>query len=368
MMSKEEPTEEERKWKHAREKIRRFERKRDQKRAGISNSKQPKRRNRNRIFTVDADTRYWNCGKMSWKCRNSLPLHFLGEKNRNIGSTMMTPMFSSCFSNGQVTPHFIFRNKCQRCAHAFDMSLSNFRLLKPGETCPDCMHAVPEVLPTFPEPPLLLRELLTACSAEARHFRRNIRHYNSALAMASVRAEFVGRGPGISKYNPTITVHGRMYHEMGALIPPTRKKPRFAAVYIHDTDNAVQHRKHFYGILREDLLSRLATILHENNSLVHTFISLMDLMNANRIPQDVPLVIHAHEKTKPGHERKYNLPESSEVAALIVGELFGAIDIVLRKRGCVNADGFEKMDRIRLGNRMYDPLCCPLLFPSGEDR
>ena len=92
---------------------------------------------------------------------------------------------------------------------------------------------------------------------------------------------------------------------MGALIPPTGKKPRFAAVYIHDTDNTAEHRKHFYRILREDLLSRLASKLHEKNSLVHTFISLRDLMNANRIPEDVPLVIHAHEKTKPGRERKY---------------------------------------------------------------
>ena len=110
------------------------------------------------------------------------------------------------------------------------------------------MHAVSEVLPILPilpETPLLLRELLNACSAEARHFRKKISHYNSALAMAPVRAEFVGLCPGISKYNPTVTVNGSMYHEMGALLPPMGKKPRFAAVYIHDTDNPAQHQKHF---------------------------------------------------------------------------------------------------------------------------
>ena len=150
---------------------------------------------------------------MSWKYRHLLALHFVGEKNRNVGSTIVTLIFSSCCcSNGQATPHFIFRNKCQRYTHAFHASLSNSRLLKPGETCPDCMHAVPEVLPTLPQPPLLSRELLTACSGEARHFRKNIRHCNSALAMASVRAEFSGRSPGISKYNPIVTVRGRIYH------------------------------------------------------------------------------------------------------------------------------------------------------------
>ena len=41
-----------------------------------------------------------------------------------------------------------------------------------------------------------LRELLTSASAEARHFRLKIRDYNSAMAMASVRSEFVAQGVG----------------------------------------------------------------------------------------------------------------------------------------------------------------------------
>ena len=156
-----------------------------------------------------------------------------------------------------------------------------------------------QVLPTSRESPPLLRELLNSNSAECRHFRKHIRHYNSALAMASVRENFVTRGPGSSKFNPTVTVHGRMYHEMGALIPPIGKKPRFAAVYIHDTEHDSHYRKHFYSILREHLLSRQANMLHGNNKLMQTFLSLLDLMNMNSIPEDVPLVIHAHERTKP---------------------------------------------------------------------
>ena len=56
-----------------------------------------------------------------------------------------------------------------------------------------------KVIPTFAEPPALLKKLNTSKSAEGRHFRKKIRHYNSVLAMAPVRAEFVSRGPGISK-------------------------------------------------------------------------------------------------------------------------------------------------------------------------
>ena len=90
---------------------------------------------------------------------------------------------------------------------------------------------------------------------------------------------------------------------MGALIPLTGKNTGFVALYIHDNNNAAQHRKQFYGILREYLLSRLAAMLHEKSSPLHIFISLSDLMNANCITEDVPLVIHAHEETKLDHEK-----------------------------------------------------------------
>ena len=80
----------------------------------------------------------------------------------------------------------------------------------PDEGCSSCGKVVSKTIPTFAEPPALLDEILTSSSAERRHFRKNNRQCNSALAMASVRAEFVSRGPGISKYNPITTVHGRM--------------------------------------------------------------------------------------------------------------------------------------------------------------
>jgi len=152
-------------------------------------------------------------------------------------------------------------------------------------------------LPTFPEPPPLLRELLVSSSSDAKHFRKHIRSYNSALAMASVRADFVSRGAGESAYNPTITVHGRMYHEMGTLSPPSGLKPRFASVYIHDTEHATRNRKHFYGQLRESILSRIAVVLRETNELVKSFMSLCGLIMERKIPESVQLVVHAHSKS-----------------------------------------------------------------------
>ena len=62
-------------------------------------------------------------------------------------------------------------------------------------------------------------------------------------------------------------------------------------------------------------------------------------MREGSIPESVQLVIHAHSKVLPGHDRKYNVPEASEVAAFIVVEQHGKLDIVLRRHGSLNRNG-----------------------------
>ena len=188
------------------------------------------------------------------------------------------------------------------------------------------------------------------------------------MAMTSVKTDFVTIGAGQSRFNPTITVHGRIYHAIGALRPPSGGTPRFESVYIHDTDEAASNRKYFYGKILADLLRRLSTMLEQSNNLVKSFISLRQLIESKNIPEDVKLVIHAHERNLPGHARKYNLPEASEVAALIVSEKYGKLDIVLRHRGKIDKDGNEKLDFIHIDYRMYDLLAYPLLFPYGSNR
>ena len=123
-----------------------------------------------------------------------------------------------------------------------------------------------------------------------------MRQYNSALAMASVRADFVSRGTGVPKYNPTVTVHGRMYNETSAPEPGNGIIIRNASVYIHDTKHVNSSRNHFYSGIREDLLFQLALMFEEKNNYVHSFLSLRNLIQINGIRYDVKLVIHAHEK------------------------------------------------------------------------
>ena len=141
--------------------------------------------------------------------------------------------------------------------------------------------------------------------------------------------------------------------------------PRYASVYIYiyNTEHATSSRNHFYSGLREDLLAQLALMLEEKNNLVKSFLSLRNLIQINGIPDDVKLVIHTHQKTMPGHIRRSNVPEAREVAALVVGEQHEKLHIILRRRNEFVVDGYEKLDFINLGNRMYDPLAYPLLLP-----
>ena len=98
------------------------------------------------------------------------------------------------------------------------------------ESCISCSLAVSKTITAFVEPPALLPELSTSKCAEARHFPENIRMYNSTLGMAPAPALFESRGLGPSKYNPNVTVHGRMCHEIRAAEPATGMLPRFASL------------------------------------------------------------------------------------------------------------------------------------------
>ena len=192
---------------------------------------------------------------------------FFGERNRQVG-------FLNVVQTAKLLRIFwcaVHVRSAQPCFELLKVTYIRWNLVNP------VAHAVmlfQKFYLTFSDPPFLLRQLLTSSLVELNHLRKYIRHCNSALAMASVRADFVARGPGTSNYTLTVTVHVRMYHEIGALIPPTGKKPRFPAFCSYETEQAAMHRKHFYGLLREELLAGLANTLNETNNLVRTFVTL----------------------------------------------------------------------------------------------
>ena len=117
--------------------------------------------------------------------------------------------------------------------------------------------------------------------------------------MSSVVAKWEFRGPGPSRWNPTITAHGRIYHYIGALNPPEGLNPAYIATDIHDTDYSGEAVR---WTLDGELLQTLASTLTEVNSYVQTFKSLRDWANEEgaQQPSEFELVLLPNRKPAAG--------------------------------------------------------------------
>ena len=157
---------------NARKKIRRAEK--------VEPTVGSKRMHRGAQYFVERESGYRNCGSTTHACQSCAALHFLGERNMQLGSTLTNPKFSDCCSSGNVTSNFLLSPACEQCHEPFKNEQGHNRRPNPGQSRISCGRQVSKIIPSFAEPPALLRELLTTNSAEARHFRKNICMYNSA--------------------------------------------------------------------------------------------------------------------------------------------------------------------------------------------
>lgn len=102
---------------------------------------------------------------------------------------------------------------------------------------------------TLQQPPETLMALLIDDGAADRHFRQEIRRYNSVLAFASFTVnaqanrenphqqhELAGRGPRV------FTVFGQMYHQMSNQAVSADGRPRYCQMYFVDSETANRER------------------------------------------------------------------------------------------------------------------------------
>ncbi len=258
--------------------------------------------------------------KMDVDCSSCGALHFIVERKR--GSSMGRPAFSNCCTNGCIAS---------------------------------------EIVPRFSDAPILLKQLLTESSTNATSFRKNIRKYNSALVMASVTCNWVAPSFGNSAFNSTLTIQGRLHYFVGPLNPTEGLRPKYLSVYIHESldnenDRAGHGEEDFPGTIMADL-TQLQSMLPVQNSLVQSFVSLRELSVLNATPINVQLIIQADRLPINRHERRYNAPVASEVAAIVVGsdpDYIHPNDIVLRRRGVLNSNGNETLQSISVSHRKYN--------------
>nr|XP_029145224.1 uncharacterized protein LOC114924536 [Arachis hypogaea] len=150
----------------------------------------------------------------------------------------------------------------------------------------------------------------------------------------------------------------------GSLIPPEGNNAKFAQLYIVDSQNEVHNRMSAIRgednkNIDEDIVRDLKKMLDEKNVLVKAFRMVRDSMG-----KESNSTIKLRLLGKRGKDgRRYNLPSTDEVAALIVGDF----DIDKTDRDIVVETQSGRLQRINQLNPAYLGLQYPLLFPYGED-
>ncbi|KAL3645022.1 hypothetical protein CASFOL_010202 [Castilleja foliolosa] len=212
--------------------------------------------------------------------------------------------------------------QCQFCRAGFwyaECSRSEQRPANPRY--PTCCGNGKISLPQMKTPPPQLLELTSGNGARSKHFLQNMRAYNSMFAFTSMggkidRSVNTGNGP------PVFKLYGQNYHLIGGLVPTEGEQPKFAQLYIYDTSNEVANRINSVRSsenatnLQEDVVDELKAMLDQNNILVQWF-----RMAKEKISEvgnnNVSLKLIGRRSSQP---TTYNLPDASEVAALIVGD------------------------------------------------
>ncbi|XP_074297029.1 uncharacterized protein LOC141627702 [Silene latifolia] len=264
--------------------------------------------------------RYWDIGDPDYECEKCRAQMWFEERKQKSRGTRR-PKFSLCCSDGKV------------------------------------------VLPYLHEPPEILKSLLNGHHRLSKHFRENIRGYNSMFSFTSMGGKIdhsinQGRGPY------TFRMGGQNVHRIGTLVPPTESSPMFCQLYIYDTEEEVYNRKTAISPndpsrFNDELIRLLKNMIDQYNPLAKLFRMVRDKLSIDKDNEVSIRLISRREKDG----KTYNRPTVSEIAALIEGDIGPNMekrDIIVKK----SCGGLQRISEL---HPLYTPLQYPLLFPSGDD-
>lgn len=250
---------------------------------------------------------------------------------------------------------------CSQCkAVMWDAERNNKSNKNAAPTFSLCCRSGQVKLPPERKPPPFLQDLLSG-GARTNHYKKYIRIYNSLFAFTSLGGKVDNKiNRGRAPY--TFKLHGQNYHLIGSIHPVDGQNPKFAQLYVYDTENEVQNRKNAVpgsDGTDQEIVNGLLMMLNEHNSLVHGFRMARDRFNNNQ-PEEMTLTLLS---SRASSGRPNNVGPSNEVGALIVGDLensAGWRDIIVQLKN-------KKLKRIYETNRHYMQLQYPLIFPFGDD-
>jgi hypothetical protein len=92
--------------------------------------------------------------------------------------------------------------------------------------------------PPLPEP---LADLYYSDNRRSKYFMENIRSFNSMFAFTSMGGK-IDSSMNSGNAPPTFVLNGENYHRIGSLLPMEGDVPKFAQLYVYDTDNEIKNR------------------------------------------------------------------------------------------------------------------------------
>lgn len=199
---------------------------------------------------------------------------------------------------------------------------------------------------------------------KSREFMNHIRQYNCLFNFTSLGAKIDnsindGHGPYVFR------ISGQLSQKMGTLKPANGQNPKFAQLYIYDTDNEIDHRIKALcadgdvdGHLDRDIVKKLQDMLDDVNPLVKTFRTARDRLKEN---PDERIAIRILSPQTDG-DIQYNLPTCNELALLIVGDF----TTETFKRDIIVHDKDHGLTYVSNLHPALMSLQYPLLFPHGD--
>ncbi|GJR71920.1 hypothetical protein Tco_0084285 [Tanacetum coccineum] len=227
-------------------------------------------------------TQYADSGDATYTCAHCQAKYWYGERTVRR-SSITNPRFSTCCNEGKVVLPFLFH------------------------------------------PPSLLTELMDYNVGEwSKLFQKKLKLLNSMFSFTSTGGNINreindGRGPYVFQIN------GYNHHRIRTLLPThIDERPRFAQLYIYDTEHEVDNRLYALNITNSSgvvdnnlrlLVQYLITMLDIHNPLVQSFRMEKDRFVQTSIQPITLCLIGTRQPTG----RQYNLPTALEVVALIPG-------------------------------------------------
>ena len=203
----------------------------------------------------------------------------------------------------------------------------------------------------------------------AKEFRLKIRCYNNIFAFTSLGTDeqtLGAQGTGVYSFR----IKGVLCHRIGSLLPNPGDIPKFAQIYIHDSNDyntQVSNRLQIFENLDAAIVTRIQLSLSATNPYVQLFHSVGEIIAANpEMVQTLRLRIQ-DPKEQNKDPRTYNTPTANEIGVLIEGmgeENVAPREIILRHKGTGNQE--EPLRRISELHASYLPLRYPLIMMQGE--